>query len=237
MDKPLTLVEHLGELRKRIIISLLALGIATTCNFTFAESLLRILKLPASGLIEKLAFFSPQEAFLIYIRIAFFSGLIFSMPVILYQIWTFILPALEKRLKRHAGLFILFCYASFIIGCIFAYFILIPPALKFLLSFGKNELEPVISAQNYISFVIGLILGCGLVFQMPVLSLILTRIGILHHRTLRKKYKYAVVIIFVMAAVVTPTSDAFNMFLLALPMLCLYELSIWISFFAGTKTK
>src|SRR3989338_3966031 len=109
MDKSLTLVEHLTELRKRLIISLVALGIGSIFSLPFSSRLLKILKLPADGLIEKLAFFSPQEAFLIYMRIAFLCGLIVAMPVILYQVWAFILPAIEERAKKHIGSFIFFC--------------------------------------------------------------------------------------------------------------------------------
>lgn len=233
----MTLVEHLGELRKRIIISLVALGLASIVSLPFTSFLLKILKLPATPLIEKLAFFSPQEAFLVYIRLAFLSGLIISMPVILSQVWAFIVPALDEHFKRGAKNFIFFCSLFFLGGCLFAYFILLPPALKFLLSFASDELEPVISAQRYISFVISLILACGFVFQMPVLSFILTKVGVITPAILRKRYKYAILIIFIVAAVITPTADAFNMLILALPMLCLYELSIWISYFARPKLK
>lgn len=229
MDKPLTWTEHLEELRKRITISLITLGITSVASIPFTQRLLEILKWPAKGTIGRLAFFSPQEAFLIYMRIALLSGLIVSMPIILYQLWAFIAPAIEERLKKRATLFILFCFTAFITGIFFAYFILIPPALKFLLSFGKEQLEPVISAGKYISFVVSLILASGVVFQMPVLSLVLSRLGIITPQILRKKYKYAIVIIFIVAAIITPTPDAFNMLILALPMLFLYEVSIWIS--------
>lgn len=229
MDKPLTLIEHLAELRRRIIISLVALGTASILSLPFASSLLVILKLPAQGLIERLVFFSPQEGFLIYLRIAFLCGWVIAMPVILYQVWAFILPAMEEKLKKRAANFVLLCSITFIIGGLFAYFILIPPALRFLLNFAKNELVPVISANKYISFVISLILGGGLVFQMPVLSFILTKLGVINPQILRKKYKYAIVIIFSVAAIITPTIDAFNMLILAVPMLFLYEVSIWIS--------
>src|SRR3989338_6003142 len=197
MDRELTLVDHLNELRKRIIVSLIALGVVSVVSLPFATHLLRILKIPASGLIERLAFFSPQEAFLIYMRIAFLCGLIISMPIILYQIWAFVCPAIEERLKRYSVYFIFFCSLAFIAGCLFAYFILIPPALR----------------------------------------LILTKLKIINHRILRKKYKYAIMIIFIVAAIITPTPDAFNMFMLALPMFFLYELSIWIAFFAQPKHK
>lgn len=237
MERKYTLAEHLNELRSRIIVCLVLFGIAIIFSFPFASYGLKILKVPASGLIEKLVFFGPQEGFLIHMRIASLSGLIICLPVILYQVWMFIRPAIEERRRGNSAIFIFFCSVFFIIGCLFAYFILIPPALRFLLTFAGEDLEPVISAQKYISFVISLILGCGLVFQMPVLSLILTKWRIINARTLRKKYKFAVLIIFIAAAAITPTADAFNMSLLALPMLFLYELSIWISFFARPKHK
>lgn len=237
MDKPLTLVEHLDELRKRILICLVALGIATIASFPFASHILKILKIPVAGLIERLVFFSPQEAFLIYMRIAFLSGWIISLPVILYQSWRFISPAIEERQRQATSYFVLFCFVAFILGSLFAYFILIPPALRFLLSFAKDELEPVISANRYISFAIILILGCGFVFQMPALSFILSKLGIINARILRKKYKYAIIIVFILAAIITPTSDIFNMLILALPMLFLYEVSIWISSLVRPKKR
>ncbi|MBU2102705.1 MAG: twin-arginine translocase subunit TatC [Candidatus Omnitrophota bacterium] len=236
IDYKLTLVEHLDELRKRVILCLVTLGLCMALSLPFASSVLKILKLPASGLIGKLAFFGPQEAFTIYMNIGFFCGLVISMPLLLYQLWAFVVPALEDRFKKRIGLFIVFCFISFIAGCLFAFFLLIPPALEFLLNFGKDDLEPIISAQTYISFVITLTVACGFIFQMPVVSLILTKIGILHHRILRDKYKYAVAIIFVIAAIITPTTDAFNMLMLSVPMICLYELSIWVSFFARYKS-
>jgi sec-independent protein translocase protein TatC len=235
MERELSLVEHLAELRMRIIISLVALGLSCVLSFPFAPFLLKILKNPALGIIDKLAFFSPQEAFLIYVNLSLFSGWLISMPVILYQVWAFISPAIEERQKKHIGSFIFFCFTAFICGGLFAYFILIPPALKFLMGFASDELEPIISAQKYISFLTSLIWGSGFVFQMPVLSFILTKLKIIHPRALRNKYKYAIVIIFILAAAITPTTDIFNMLMLAIPMLFLYELSIWVSFFVRPK--
>lgn len=235
MERELSLVEHLAELRIRIIISLVALGISCVLSFPFAPLLLKILKIPASGVIDRLAFFSPQEAFLIYVNLSLFSGWLISLPIILYQVWAFISPAIEERQKKHIGSFISFSFMAFICGSLFAYFILIPPALKFLMGFARDELEPVISAQKYISFLTSLIWGCGFVFQMPVLSFILTKLKVIRPRTLRNRYKYAIVIIFILAALITPTTDIFNMLLLAIPMLFLYELSIWVSFFARPR--
>jgi sec-independent protein translocase protein TatC len=232
MDKVLTFGEHLSELRKRIIIIVAALALTTALSFPFASYFLKILKIPAAGLFEKLAFFSPQEAFLIYMRISFLAGLVISMPVILYQLWAFVSPALEERFKRRVTSFIFFSFFAFILGAFFAYFVVIPPALKFLLSFAKDEFWPVIAASKYVSFMVSLIFGCGAIFQMPVVSFILTKVGIVDRNLLRKKYKYAVVVICIVAAVITPTTDIFNMLLLALPMLLLYEVSILVSGFA-----
>lgn len=237
MDCKLTLIEHLSELRRRIIISLIFLGLASAISFSFVSPLLSLLKMPAAGVIEKLVFFSPQEALMIYMRIAFLSGLVISMPVILYQLWIFVRPATEDQIKMHVTCFTLFSSLAFLAGCAFAYFVIIPAALKFLLSFADQELVPLISAGKYISFVTGLIVGTGIVFQMPVLSFILTKFRVINATFLRKKYRYAIVGIFIVAAAITPTPDAFNMLILAGPMLFLYEISIWLSFFAGAKTQ
>jgi sec-independent protein translocase protein TatC len=234
--KDLTLVEHLEELRKRIIVCLVFLCVAICCAFPLSPHILKILKLPAAGLIQKLAFFGPTEAFMAYFKIATFSALVISAPLLLYQVWAFISPAIEERFKKYTAAFVILSSLSFMGGCLFAYFLLLPAALKFLLSFGQGELEPVISVGKYISFVVAIILCTGLVFEMPVLSFILSKLGVLNHIFLRKRFKYAVLIIFIAAAVITPTPDVFNMTLLAIPMLLLYEISIWVSFLAGPKT-
>ena len=235
MDKEFTITEHLDELRKRIVVSLIAVIAATLASIPLATLMLRFLKYPAAGLIGRLVFFGPEEAFLIYMKISFMLGLVIAFPVIMSQLWIFIAPAVEDRIKRHAILFVLSSSLVFIIGCLFSYFILLPAALKFLLGLGGGELEPMISATRYISFVCGLMLACGLVFEMPVLSFFLTRINVIDSRILRKKFKYALIAVAIIAAIVTPTGDAFNMTMLALPMLGLYEISIWVSYFADNK--
>lgn len=232
MDLELSVSQHLNELRKRVVVCLAALSAGSIISFPFASRVFKILRLPANGIIERFVYFSPSDAFLIYLRVSFFCGIFISMPVMLYQLWIFITPAIEERLKKNAGRFILFCVLSFVCGGFFAYFLLLPKALHFLLSIGKPDLEPLISADRYITFIISFILACGLVFQMPVISFILTKLGIINAGILRKKYKYALVFIFIAAAIITPTTDAFNLLILACPMLILYEISIWVSFFA-----
>lgn len=231
----MTFVEHLEEVRRRIMISLIFVIALTILAFSYAPKILILLKIPSSGAIDKLVFFDPAEAFMIHIKIAFFTGLVVSMPVLLYQLWAFISPAIGKNTKKHGLLFLSASLAAFILGASFAFFVLLPVAIKFLLGFSGESLEPMISVSNYVSFTLGLVGTCGLVFEMPVLSFILSKFGIIDHRFLRRVWKYAVVVIFIIAAVVTPTPDIFNMTILALPMLFLYEVSVWVSKLSGKK--
>lgn len=236
MDGEFTVTEHLEELRRRIILSLAAVMLATLASIPFSSFILKFLKQPAAGSIGRLVFFGPEEAFVIYMKISFISGLIVSFPFIMFQLWAFISPAIGEKIKRQALVFVFFSSLVFILGCAFSYFVLLPAALKLLLGLGGTDLEPMISAARYVSFVSGLILACGIVFEMPVLSFFLTKIGIINAKMLRKQFKYAIVAIAIAAAVITPTGDAFNMTMLALPMLILYEVSIWVSYFAGNRT-
>jgi len=230
MERNLTFTEHLEELRTRVIVSLVALGLASLACMPLAPRILKILKEPAGSAIGKLAYFSPQDAFLIYMRIGFLCGIIIAFPIIAYQFWRFVSPAVDDKFKRYVTHFVIFSSAAFAGGCVFAYFVLLPKALHFLMSFGTDDLEPVISAGRYISFVTMLIAACGLIFEMPVLSFILTKIGLVNHRLLRRNFKYAVVILAIVAAAITPTVDAFNMLVIMVPMIALYEVSIWVSF-------
>lgn len=228
-DNSLSLIEHLDELRRRMVQCLLPFFAAVLFSGFFVKKIISFLQFPAKGAIGKLSFFTPQEVALVYLKVAILTGLVISLPFILYHIWKFISPALEDRHKRHAIGFIFFTWLSFFIGAGFCFFCLLPVSLKFLIGLAGDELVPVISISKYISFVLVLTLGCGLVFEMPVLTWILTKLRILNAGILRKKRKYAAVIILIVAAIITPTTDPFNMFLLAVPMYMLYEISIWIS--------
>lgn len=228
-EKELNLIEHLDELRTRIIYCLIPFAIAVVFSAPFTKTFLAFLRIPAGGVIKELAFFSPQEVAVVYVKIAVFSGLIFSLPVILYQIWGFISPALEEKQKKYIVSFVFWAFFAFISGCSFGYLLLVPFSLKFLISLAGTELTPVISLSRYIGFVLALIAGCGIAFETPVAIWLLTRLGIVNSGFLRRKRRYAIVIIFIVAAVITPTTDPFNMCLLALPMLVLYEIGIWIS--------
>ena len=237
MDPSLPLTSHLDELRRRLLHSLAFFTCAVAVSFNYSQLLFSIVKHPLSGTVDKLVFFSPTEALAVYLNLSFTAGLILSMPFLLYQAWKFVEPAAGSGLRSNAAVFVGGVTLSFLLGILFSYFILIPHALKFLLGFAGAELEAVISAQNYISFITWTVMGTGLVFEMPVLSYILTRLGIIDHRVLRSKYRYALVAILIAAAILTPTSDIFNMLLFAAPMAVLYELSIWISRFAERRLQ
>lgn len=229
MDKELSFVEHLDELRLRIIISLAVLAVSSCMAFLYASEIIVILKSPASGVIDRLVFFNPADAFMVYIKVSLFAGLVVSMPVIFYQLWGFVSPAIDERIRKNGLLFLAATAGMFTAGGSFGYFVLLPAAFKFLLSFARDGLEPLISVSSYISFVIGFVLACGAVFEMPVLSYLLSRMGIINHLIMRRAWKYALIFIFIAAAIITPTPDIFNMTMLAIPMLLLYEVSIWVS--------
>jgi sec-independent protein translocase protein TatC len=231
MDKRLPFLSHLAELRKTVLVCVAVLVAAAALCMPFAGRVLQMLQRPAAGEIPALYYFGPEEAFLVYMRIGFFCAVILASPVIFYSIWHFISPALPRR--GGALPFIAVCAAAFLCGCLFSYFILLPSSLRFLLSIGGSSLRPLISASRYVSFVTGLTLACGAVFLMPACVYFLARAHLVTASFLRRHYAAALVVILVGAAVITPTADMFNMLAVAVPMVCLYEISIWIAFFAG----
>ncbi|MCM8819812.1 MAG: twin-arginine translocase subunit TatC [Candidatus Omnitrophica bacterium] len=232
MDKPLPLVEHLAELRRRILISVIFIFFASIFLSFFSSNLLNILKIPASTYIDKLAYFSPEEAFSIYFYISIISGFVISFPVIIYQIWKFILPALDKKYKKFTIFFVFICSFNFILGVLFAYFLFLPNALRFLLNIGKNNLVAIISATKYIRFVTYIMLAFGFIFELPILIFLLAKFGVIDVKILQKKFKYALVMILIVSAILTPTTDIFNMLILSLPLFAIYQISIWIAYFA-----
>ncbi len=233
MDRPLPFVSHLSALRKSLLVCLAALCAATALCAPLAPRVLKILKVPAAGAVTQLYYFSPEEAFLVYMRIAFSCGLIASLPVIIYSLWHFLAPAFADRLRLRTGFFVAASFLAFLAGNLFGYYLLLPSSLRFLLGIGNSELYPLLSASRYISFVIGLILACGVIFLMPVFIFFLARAGFVTAPFLRRHYPYALVIILVIAAIITPTTDVFNMLLVAAPMAALYEASIWVAYFFG----
>jgi sec-independent protein translocase protein TatC len=243
MDKSLPFISHLSALRKSLLTCIIVLLAATALCMPFAPRMLEILKAPAGGTISELFYFSPEDALVVYMRIGFFCGLVLAFPVIIYSLWNFIAPAFSSHFRIRTGMFVTASFIAFIIGCMFGYYALLPSALGFLLGIGGSGLRPLISATRYISFTTGLTLACGIIFLMPVFVFFLARIGLVSAGLMRRYYPFALVAILIIAAVITPTTDIFNMLAVAVPMLALYEISIWIAFFfrnkdnSYTKTK
>jgi sec-independent protein translocase protein TatC len=242
-DKELSLVQHLGELRDRLVFSAIALVATTTICFFFTTQLIRILLVPVDCQFiptfvcanppHHLVSLSPTENFVTYFRVALFAGIALAMPVILYEIYAYIDPALlpnERRFIRLMGLPVI---ALFIVGMLFCYFILLPNAIKFLINFGSEVIENQLRASDYLSFVTVFILGMGIVFEVPVIIFALVRIHVLSRAWLAKQRRYVFFLAFLIGAVITPTPDPFNQTLVAIPMYLLFELGLFASRFAG----
>src|SRR5713101_4988996 len=245
-DKELSLVQHLGELRSRLVVSAIALVVTTAIAFFFGTQLIRILLIPVDCTFiptyschqppTTLVSFSPTESFTTYFRVALFAGIALAMPVILYEIYAYIDPALypkERRFVRIIGLPVL---GLFIAGMAFCYFILLPRAIPFLINFGGEVIDNQLRAAEYLSFVTTFILGMGLVFEVPVIIWALVRIGIVQRSWLAKQRRYVFLLSFIIGAIITPTPDPFNQTLVAIPMYLLWELGLFLARF-GVKTR
>ena len=226
-EKKMPFLDHLEELRWTILKSLIAVVIGAIGSYVFSRQIVEFLRRPGpEGM--KLIFLGPTEGFMIYIKVSIFAGLVLALPYVFYQFWKFIVPGLLQKEKRIVPLIAFFTTICFLTGAAFAYFVIIPFGLKFLLSFQTDFLEATITIGKYLGFVVTLILIFGVVFELPVLSFFLTKIGILTPEFLRSKRRYGIVIIFIMAAVLTPP-DIFTQLMLAIPLIILYEISIWVS--------
>lgn len=215
----------MDELRYRILISLAAIAIGTSIAFWKIKPIVAYLAKPVGHLV----FLSPTEAFMAYFKLAFFVGLFLASPVILFQIWGFVSSALKEKEQKMFLFFLPFSVILFLCGTAFAFFIVIPLALKFLINFAGPEVLPVISISEYLSFITILTLIFGAVFELPIAIIILSKLGIVTPAFLSKNRKWAILIIFIAAALLTPTPDAFTQMLMAIPMIILYEISIWVS--------
>jgi sec-independent protein translocase protein TatC len=217
----LTLVEHLAELRTRIIISILTLAVGVVVGFYYSSPLVEfITRLPGD-----LVYLYPGEAFMVHLQVALIVGVMLSSPVVLYQVIRFVVPGLLAKERRILSVGLPLSLLLFVVGIVFAYQVILPLAYKFFLGFSSDSLEPMISIGNYVAFVFRLVLPFGLVFQLPLFVLILTSIGVLSPAFLVRSRKYMILVIVIVAAVLTPP-DVISQTLMALPMLILYEVSI-----------
>ena len=219
--KELGFLDHLEELRGRIIKSIISILLFSIIAYVFSDRLLGFITRP----IDEVYFMAPTEAFSTRIKISLIAGIIVSVPVIFYHAWKFIVPGLFEREVKLIIPAVLASTIFFLIGATFCFWFVLPLSMKFLLGFGTEKQKPMIKIKDYISFVSYMILAFGSVFELPVIAYFLGRIGIITPRTLIKGRKYAVTTILILAAVITPP-DVFSQFMLAGPLYFLYEVSI-----------
>ena len=228
VDKKLPFTAHLAELRDRIIKSLVAAFAGFLIAYAFKERVFAFLMVPLEKALppdSSLIYTGLTEAFFTYLKVSIYSGIMIASPFILYQVWAFIAPGLYEREKRAVIPFVFYSSLFFLAGAAFAYYILFPFLFKFLLSFGKDIMRPFPSAKEYLSFSVKMMLAFGMIFEFPVLTLLLSRLGIITLSTLTKNRRYAIVIFFIAAAFITPP-DVISQLMVAIPLVGLYEISI-----------
>ncbi len=228
-EEKLPLTSHLEELRKRLIISLVATGIGFCVCYGFSEQIFLLLSAPLIKSMPEgssFIFTGVTEAFFTYMKLALFAGVFVASPVIIYQTWAFVAPGLYDKERRSIMPFVFLAVIFFIGGTAFAYFIVFPSAFKFFLTYNTQYVKIMPSIGEYLSFSCIFLLSFGVVFEMPVFIICLARLGIITHNHLQKSRKMVIIGIFIAAAILTPTPDAVNQLLMAVPMLVLYELSI-----------
>ena len=214
----MSVVDHLSELRTRLVIAIVAIIIGTLGAYYYVEDILQILVAPAG----KLYYTKPTEAFFTYMKISLVAGCIVSSPVWFYQIWAFIVPALSKGEKRVTFMVVPTAVVLFVVGVLFSYYLVLPMAIQFFIGFGTDELQPLFSIGQYIDFVIAFILPFGITFELP---LILIALGILSSDRLREYRKMFILLAFIIGAAISPTPDMLSQTMIAGPMILLYEIS------------
>ena len=238
-DKKTTVLEHLRELRKRLLRSAIAVVITSSVAFVFIDELFELLKRPALNLdpVPVFIFIEMTEGFVTYMRVALVAGIAAAMPFIMYQLLMFLIPALTNRERKAVYTLLPVITIMFAGGVAFAFFYLLPPATQFLLSVGTDvaEIQPRLS--NYVNFVTRLLLAIGIVFELPVVTTFLARIGVISSKWLADRRKLMIVFSFILAAFITPTPDAVNQSIVAGTLIILYEISIWLARLVQKRRK
>lgn len=223
-DEEMSAIDHLEEFRRRIIISLAAVMIASCVCYAWAEEMIAFLTKDAG----KLYYMSPAEAFFTYLKVSVFGGFLISIPVLVHQFWAFVVPALTNKEKKTFDIIVPASVVLFFVGIAFSYFLVFPTAVAFFMGFSTDSLMPMFSVGQYLSFVISFVLPFGFVFELPMIVLVLAKMGFLTSEFLRSKRKIVLVGAFVVGAVISPTPDIFSQCMIAIPMILLYEASIML---------
>jgi sec-independent protein translocase protein TatC len=235
-------LDHLEELRRRLVYSIAAVAVGFGACWGFREKIYAVMQKPimdalrSHGMTEKLVYLNPVDPFNLYLKIAALAGLFLTSPFVLYQVWMFISPGLYRNEKRYVMPFMASTIALFSLGGYFGYRIVYPRALEFLIGFG-SQFTPMITISEYTSLFLSIILGMGLIFEMPILIFFLALMGIITAGFMWKNFRYAILIIFIIAAIVTPSPDIMSMCIFAAPMLGLYVISIGIAWMVHPKQR
>jgi sec-independent protein translocase protein TatC len=230
----MTFWDHIEELRKRLFIALLALGAATAVSFTFAEKIIILLAKPV-GSIANLQSIEVTENIAVVMQVSLLCGVMIAMPVILYELLAFIVPGLKSSEKKWVYLAIFFGTLLFLAGAAFAYYIMLPSSVTFLINFLAVETKPRLS--SYINFITNLIFWLGVGFQFPIIVFALVKLNIVSAKTLAKGWRYSLVIISILAAAITPTVDPVNMVIMMVPLFALYLLTVLFAYIATGRKE
>jgi len=235
-------LEHLEELRRRIIYCIIAVAVGFFACWGYAEKIYDIMQRPImvalqrNGMSEKLVYLNPTEPFNMYLKVAALAGLFVTSPFVLYQVWAFISPGLYRNEKRYVVPFMFSTVGLFIAGGYFGYRLVYPQALEFLIGYGK-QFQPMITIGEYTDLFLTIIIGMGVIFEMPILVFFLSLMGIVTAGWMWRNLRYSILVIFIIAAILTPTTDILNMCIFAAPMVGLYVFSIAIAYIVHPKQR
>jgi len=229
-DEKMPFTLHLEELKSRLTRVLIAIGAGFVVCYLFKEKLFWALTRPLAAVLPEgssMIFTSLPEAFFTYLKVSFLASIFLVSPYILYQIWKFVSPGLYESEKKPVAPFVIFSTIFFLGGSLFAYYIVFPFGFKFFVVFGNDFIRPMLSLKEYLSFSMKLLIAFGVIFELPIFMFFLAKIGMINSEILKKKRKYAILLVFVVAAIFTPP-DVVTQVLMALPLMLLYEISLWV---------
>ncbi len=235
----MSFLEHLDELRRRLLHVVAYIGLGFVACFVFAKQIYHFIALPITQSLPagtKLAYTNPTDPFTLYMKVAFIAGIFLTIPFTLYEVWKFIAPGLYRKEKKYVVPFLVSSIFLFLLGGAFCYKIVLPQAYAFLLNLG-SDFMPVIKIDEYLDLTNTMLLGFGLIFEMPVIVAFLSIFGLVTARFLWDKFKYAIVAIVTLAAILSPTGDAFNLMIWSAPMVLLYVISIGVAAIFGWRRK
>ncbi len=236
-DARMTFTAHLEELRSRLVKCLIAIGIGFVGSYFFKEQFFQVLSRPlvkAMGDKGTMIFTGIPEPFFVYLKVALVAGIFFTAPIIIYEIWAFIAPGLYVQEKKYVVPFVFFSSLLFLLGTLFAYYVVCPFGFRFLLGFAAHNIQPMLAIKEYFSFSTKLLLAFGFVFQLPLFIVFLSKAGIVTPETLSRQRKYVILLIFAVAAFLTPP-DVATQFMMAGPLLALFEIGIIMARILGKK--